>query len=68
LTQIVSLVALGGYDRDRVVAGLLASALVLVITPIAMRVGRNLSVKAFQYAVLGVLGVAALRLLWSGIF
>lgn len=67
LTQIVSLVALGGYDRDRVIAGLLASALVLVITPVAMRVGRNLSVEVFQYVVLAVLGLAALRLLWSGI-
>lgn len=67
LVQIASLAALGGYDQARVVAGIAACIPVLIVTPIAMRVGRRLSVQAFQYAVLVVLGIAAVRLLWSGL-
>jgi uncharacterized membrane protein YfcA len=67
LMQIASLAALGGYDRARVAAGIIACIPVVVVTPIAMRVGRRLSVQAFQYAVLVVLGIAAFRLLWSGL-
>lgn len=67
LMQIASLAALGGYDRARVTAGVLACIPVLVVTPIAMRVGRRLSVQVFQYVVLAVLGLAAVRLLWSGL-
>jgi hypothetical protein len=32
-----------------------------------MRVGKRLSVQVFQYVVLAVLGLAAVRLLWSGL-
>jgi hypothetical protein len=32
-----------------------------------MRIGRRLSVEVFQYVVLTVLGLAAVRLLWSGL-
>jgi len=67
LAQIASLLALGGYDQERVVAGLLACVPVIVVTPIAMRLGKNLSVTAFQYAVLAILGLAAIRLLSSGL-
>jgi uncharacterized membrane protein YfcA len=67
MMQIVSLAALGGYDRDRVAAGIIACIPVFVVTPIAMRIGKRLSVQAFQYVVLVVLGVAAVRLLWSGL-
>ena len=65
--QIVSLAALGGYDRSRVIAGIIACIPVLVVTPIAMRLGKRLSVQTFQYVVLVVLGVAAVQLLWSGL-
>mgnify|MGYP001824911309 CR=1 FL=1 len=67
LMQIVSLAALGGYDQARVTAGLLACIPVVIVTPIAMHIGRRLSVRVFQYVVLAVLGLAAVRLLWSGI-
>lgn len=67
LMQIASLAALGGYDQARVTTGIIACIPVVVVTPIAMRVGRRLSVQAFQYAVLVVLGIAAVRLLWSGL-
>jgi uncharacterized membrane protein YfcA len=67
LMQIVSLAALGGYDQARITAGLIACVPVVIVTPIAMRIGKKLSVQAFQYAVLVVLGIAAIRLLWSGL-
>jgi uncharacterized membrane protein YfcA len=67
LVQIASLVALGGYDRGRIVAGVLACIPVIVVTPIAMRLGKGLSVRTFQYVVLAVLAAAAVRLLWSGL-
>lgn len=65
--QIVSLAALGGFDEARITAGIIACVPVVIVTPIAMRIGRGLSVQVFQYVVLAVLGVAALRLLWSGL-
>lgn len=67
LMQIVTLAALGGYDSARVTAGVIACIPVVIVTPIAVRLGKKLSVQAFQYVVLVVLGVSALRLLWAGL-
>ena len=67
LMQIFSLAALGGYDQARITAGIIACVPVVIVTPIAMRIGRKLSVEVFQYVVLVVLGIAAIRLLWSGL-
>lgn len=65
--QIISLAMLGGYDRARVTAGILACIPVVVVIPIALRVGKRLSTQSFQHVVLVVLGVAAVQLLWSGL-
>jgi uncharacterized membrane protein YfcA len=65
--QILSLAALGGYDQGRITAGIIACVPVVVVTPIAIRIGKKLSVQLFQYAVLVILGVSAARLLWSGL-
>lgn len=65
--QIVSLATLGGYTQVRVMAGLIACVPVVVVTPIAMRVGKRLSAQTFQYVVLVLLAVAAAQLLWSGL-
>lgn len=67
ITQIATLTAVGAYNQERIVAGLLACVPVLAVTPIGMWIGRRISVIAFQYVVLVVLGIAALRLLWGGI-
>lgn len=67
LMQILSLAALGGYDQVRITAGIIACIPVVVVTPIAIRIGKKLAVQAFQYAVLVILGVSAVRLLWSGL-
>lgn len=61
--QVGSLLALGGYDQERAIAALIACVAVLVVTPFGMKLGRRLSSRAFQYVVLAVLGLAALRLL-----
>jgi uncharacterized membrane protein YfcA len=65
--QIISLATLGAYDRARVTAGIVACVPVLVVTPIAMRVGKRLSAQTFQKVVLILLGIAAVQLLWSGL-
>ena len=67
LMQIVSLAALGGYNQARITTGILACIPVVIVTPVAMRVGKRLPVQVFQYVVLAVLGLAAIRLLWSGL-
>ena len=67
IVQIATLSALGGYDRERIVAAVAACIPVLIVTPIGMWIGRRISVVAFQYAVLAILGVAAARLLWAGL-
>jgi uncharacterized membrane protein YfcA len=64
--QIITLTALGSYDQERVVAGLAACIPVLLVTPVGMWAGKRISVRAFQYAVLVILGVSAVRLLWAG--
>lgn len=66
LVQIATLAFLGSYDQERLIAGALASILVLAVTPVGSWIGRRISVIMFQYAVLVVLGVAAVRLLWAG--
>ena len=63
LVQMLSLIAFGGYDQERLVAGLLVCIPVALVTPPGMRLGRRLSSQAFQYVVLAVLAVAAVRLL-----
>ena len=63
VVQIISLLALGGYDQERIIAGLIVCVPVLIVTPLGMGLGRKLSLQVFQYAVLAVLGLAAVRLL-----
>ncbi len=63
--QIVSLIAVDAYDSERITAALIAIIPVLFVIPLGSRVGERLSQKTFQIVVLVVLGIAALRLLWS---
>jgi uncharacterized membrane protein YfcA len=62
---IVSLAAADAYDTERILAGLIAIIPVVIVLPIAGRIGERLSQQTFQLVVLAVLGAAALRLLWS---
>lgn len=63
--QIVSMSALGVYDTDRLVAAAFALVPVMVVLPVAMRVGTRLSPRAFEVTVLVVLAATAVRLLWT---
>jgi uncharacterized protein len=63
--QILSLAALGAYDSERLIAGVIAVIPAMAVLPIAARIGDRVSHQTFQYLVLVVLGLAALRLLWS---
>lgn len=63
--QILSLAAVGAYDAERLVAGVVACIPALAMLPLGVRLGRAVSQRTFQYLVLVVLGLAAARLLWS---
>lgn len=64
MVQIATLAVVGAYDAERIVAGAVACIPALAMLPVGVRLGRNVSQQTFQYLVLAVLGVAALRLLW----
>jgi uncharacterized membrane protein YfcA len=65
--QLVTLITLGAFTEERTVQALLAILPVLVMTPLGIRLGRRLDQRAFEVIVLGLLGFAALRLLFSAI-
>lgn len=65
MVQIVSMASLGVYTSDRIVAGVFAIIPVVVVLPIAMRLGKRFSQQTFQNFVLVILAASAARLLWS---
>lgn len=65
MVQIVSMASLGVYTSERLIAGAFAILPVIIVLPIAMRLGRRFSQQAFQNIVLIILAVSAVRLLWS---
>lgn len=50
---------------DRLGQGAIATIPALMVVPIGMRVSKRIQKKTFEYAVLGVLFVSAIRLVWS---
>jgi len=65
MVQVVSMATLGVYTTERLVAAAFAIIPVVIVLPLAMRVGTRLSQRAFEITVLVVLGATALRLLWT---
>ena len=65
MIQIASLSAFGAYDRERWTMAALACVPVVIVLPLAMRLGRRLTRPAFRVAVLVVLAGVAIRLVWS---
>lgn len=63
--QLVSLAAFGGYNRERLVAGLIATVPAMVAMGPAMGLGDKLSKATFRNVVLALLAAAAIRLIWS---
>jgi uncharacterized membrane protein YfcA len=67
LVQLVTLIILGAFTKERTVQALLAILPVLVMTPIGIRLGRRLDQRAFELIVLSLLGFAAVRLIISAL-
>lgn len=67
LVQFASLAAFGGYNRERLIAGAIATIPALVALGPAMRVGDRLSHGTFRKVVLVILALASIRLIWSAL-
>lgn len=63
--QVITLAALGAYDRERLVAAAVAILPMLIGIRGGMRLGGRISRERFDYLVLIVLAIAAIRLIWS---
>ena len=67
LVQFISLGAFGGYDRERIIAGLVSAIPVMVVLPIGIRHGDKLSQRSFRSAILGILCLAAVALVYGAV-
>lgn len=67
LVQIITIAAFGGYDVERVTSGFLAVVPMAVGLPLGTTIGKRISPGMFDKAVLALLGVTALRLVWSAL-
>lgn len=67
LIQLTTLVFLGAFTPERTTQALWAIVPVVIVTAIGIRVGRRLNQKTFELVVLGLLGLAAVRLLISAL-
>ena len=65
--QMVVLAALGSYTQPRVVQGLAALAPLAVVMPLGVFLSRRLRQRAFELAVLALLGFSALRLVLNAL-
>jgi len=64
VVQIMAMGALGAYTVEWTAAALVAIIPVVVALPLGLRIGARFSQRAFEIAVLAMLGVTAIRLLW----
>jgi len=62
--QLVTMISLGLFDRDRTFLTLLALVPVLLLTPIGLRIGRRIRPETFQRLLLIVLAAVGVRLLF----
>jgi hypothetical protein len=67
LIQLVTLVVLGAFTPERTTQALWAIFPVAVMTALGIRIGRLINHKTFERVVLALLGIAAIRLLWSAL-
>lgn len=63
--QVLTLAGLGSFTSDRLAQSLWAILPVLIVIPIGTRIARRLNQRTFSKIVLGLLAVAALRLVLS---
>jgi uncharacterized membrane protein YfcA len=62
--QLITMISLGLFDRDRTLATLLALVPVLLLTPVGLRIGRRIQPETFQRLLLIVLAAVGVRLLF----
>jgi uncharacterized protein len=67
LIQVATLVFLGSFTEERTIQALWAIVPVTLMTAIGIRIGRRMNQRAFEWAVLALLGFAAVRLLLSAL-
>jgi uncharacterized membrane protein YfcA len=67
LIQLVTLVVLGAFTPERTTQAVWAIIPVAAVTAFGIRIGRLINQKTFERVVLALLGVAAVRLLWSAL-
>jgi uncharacterized membrane protein YfcA len=67
LIQLITLVVLGAFTPERTTQALWAIVPVAVMTALGIRIGRLINHKTFERVVLALLGIAAIRLLWSAL-
>ncbi len=65
--QFASLIAFGGYNEERFIAGAFATIPALIALGPAMKLGDKLSQTTFRAVVLVILALAAVRLIWSAL-
>jgi uncharacterized membrane protein YfcA len=67
LIQLVALVVLGAFTPERTTQALWAIVPVAVMTAVGIRIGRLIDQRTFDLVVLALLGLAAVRLIWSAL-
>lgn len=65
--QLVVVEAYGLFTVERLVAGLAATAITLLVLPLGMRLGRRLDMRAFNRLIVGLLLLVAIKLLINGL-
>lgn len=65
--QLVTLVMLGAFTPERTTQALWAIVPVAAMTVVGIRIGRLIKQRTFERVVLALLGIAAIRLLWSAL-
>ncbi|MET0567266.1 MAG: sulfite exporter TauE/SafE family protein [Acidimicrobiia bacterium] len=63
--QLVTLIILGAFTPERFEQAVWAIIPITVMTAVGIRIGRRLNQRAFEFVVLALLGLAAVRLLLS---
>ena len=67
LIQLVTLVVLGAFTPERTTQAVWAIVPVAAATVVGIRIGRVINQKTFERVVLVLLGIAAVRLIWSAL-
>jgi len=67
VVQTAMLVALGMFDRERLALSLISLIPIMILMPLGTRAAKRLPHRAFDLAVLAVMGLSAVRLLYDGL-